>query len=471
VDFEAVETLSPGPASTATPCYDDNVVPAGSESARLEPNLACRPADAGLEVRHGEDDDPEIEALNGSRRFRNVENPSIQSSGTMRLALIATLLPSDSPGGAEAYVDAAAHALAERHDIVVLTGSSGSLNGIPTRHLPHLPQLDRRRPRVAKLLWHAADQWLPTVHFALVRELKALRPDIVLTHHPQGLSAAVFTAIAQVGLPHVHTAHDLNLLCTRMTMTRNGEFCGGRCLDCRIQRTIRGGAIRLELSRLIGVSRYICERHVRAGVVPAERALPLRLGALPGPARLRKVDGDTVTLGFIGTLAPHKGVRTLLAAMHSTDEPWRLVLAGAGPLEAEVRNAARDDDRIEYLGKVVGSAKDAFFDRCDLIVIPSEWEEPATFVAVEAAVRGIPTVVSARGGLTEAPEARTFRSGAPHELVGAVRWYLEDPRRVEDASARLLAASEEYEWATHVRRLEAILDEVRHERPARHGRG
>ena len=97
--------------------------------------------------------------------------------------------------------------------------------------------------------------------------------------------------------------------------------------------------------------------------------------------------------------------------------------------------------------------------------------EPATFVAVEAAVRGIPTVVSARGGLTEAPEARTFRSGAPQELVGAVRWYLEDPGRVEDASARLLAAHEEYEWSTHVRRLEAILEEVRVERRARHRRG
>jgi glycosyltransferase involved in cell wall biosynthesis len=388
----------------------------------------------------------------------------------MRLALISSMLLSDTNGGAEAYVENAARALAERHEVVVLTGSTATLDDVPTVRLPALPILNRSRPGAVRVLWHALDQWLPSVHAAVSRELKVFEPDVVVTHHPQGLSAAVFTAIAARRLPHVHTAHDLNILCARGTMTRDGEFCGGRCVACRVQRTVRGGAIKLDLSRLIGVSRYICDRHVRAGVVPAERALPLRLGAVPGPARLRKVDGGTITLGFIGTLAPHKGVRTLLAAMESTDEPWRLVLAGAGPLEAEVRSAARDDDRIEYLGQVVGSAKDAFFDRCDLIVIPSEWEEPATFVAVEAAVRGIPTVVSARGGLTEAPEARTFRSGAPHELVRAVRWYLEDPRRVEDASARLLAASEEYAWSTHVRRLEAILDEVRHERRAR-GRG
>lgn len=385
----------------------------------------------------------------------------------MRLALIATLLPSDSPGGAEAYVDAAAHALAERHDVVVLTGSDAAVNGIPTRHLPHLPQLDRRRPRAAKLLWHAADQWLPRVHFALVRELKALRPDIVLTHHPQGLSAAVFTAIAQLGLPHVHTAHDLNLLCMRMSMTRDGEFCGGRCLDCRIQRAIRGGAIRLDLSRLIGVSRYICQRHVHAGIVPVERAETIRLGAEPGTARLRTAPADELTLGFIGSLAPHKGIRTLLAAVEGNELPWRLLVAGTGPLDEEVAAASRRDPRIERLDHVSGAAKDAFFDRLDLVVIPSEWEEPATFVAAEAAVRGIPTVVSARGGLPETPEARVFRSGDREELVRAVRWFVEDPQRIEGASTKLLAAQPEFEWSTHVARVEAVLEEVRLERRSR----
>jgi len=385
----------------------------------------------------------------------------------MRLALIATLLPSDSPGGAEAYVAAAAQALARRHDVVLLTGSAATLEGIPTYQLPHLPKLDRRRSAAAKLLWHAADQWLPSVHLALVRRLKALQPDIVLTQHPQGLSAAVFTAIAQLGLPHIHTAHDLNLLCVRMSMTRDGEFCGGRCLDCRIQRTIRGGAIRLDLSRLIGVSRYICQRHVHAGIVPAERAEVIRLGAAPGIARVRTVPGGELTLGFIGSLAPHKGIRTLLQAMEAAEDPWRLLVAGDGPLRSEVESAVVRDRRIEYLGHVDGAEKDAFFDRCDLIVIPSEWEEPATFVAAEAAVRGIPTVVSARGGLPETPEARDFRSGDREELVRAVRWFVADPQRIEGASARLLAVKPEFEWSTHVARVEAVLEEVRLERRSR----
>jgi glycosyltransferase involved in cell wall biosynthesis len=329
--------------------------------------------------------------------------------------------------------------------------------------LPSLPILDRTKPSAVRALWHALDQWLPSVHGAVAGELKRFGPDVVVTHQPQGLSAAVFTGIAVRRVPHVHTAHDLNLLCARTSMTRDGEFCGGRCAGCRVQRTFRTTAIKLDLSRLIGVSRYICERHVRAGVVPPERATALHLGADPGTARLRKHEGDSLTLGFIGTLSPHKGIRTLLTAMQTADESWRLVVAGDGPLRAEVEAAVRANPRTDYLGHVSGQAKDAFFDRCDLIVIPSEWEEPATFVAVEAAVRGIPTVVSARGGLSEAPESRGFRSGAPEELIGAIRWYLEEPRRVEDASRRLLGAAPEYEWSTHLARLEEILEQVRDE--------
>ena len=379
----------------------------------------------------------------------------------MRLALIATLLPSDTHGGAEAYVDWIARSHAERHDVVVLTGSKApAIDGIPTLQLPRLPILEHGAPFPGRLLWHALDQWLPHVHAAIARELRRVKPDLVVTHNPQGLSAAVFTAVAEVGVPHVHTAHDLNLLCARTTMTRGGEFCGGRCAGCVVQRTIRGTALRRNLAKLIGVSRYVCERHVRDGIVPREKAEAVRLGAQPGRARLRRLAGDEVRLGFIGALAPHKGILTLIEALRRTSEPWRLSVAGRGHLDAQIAAAAVRDPRIEFLGHVAGDRKEAFFEELDLLVIPSEWEEPATFVAMESAVRGIPAVVSHRGGLPETPEARAFRAGDPDELVRAIQWFVEDPERLEDASTRLLATRKDYEWATHVAKVETILHEA-----------
>jgi glycosyltransferase involved in cell wall biosynthesis len=379
----------------------------------------------------------------------------------MRLAIIASLLPSDTKGGAEQYVGQVSISLGEKHDVVVLSGSpAGRVDGLPVVRLPRLPELTPEATPAGRILWHALDQWLPSVHFTVARELRRFKPDVVMTHHPQGLSAAVFTAIARVGAPHVHTAHDLNLLCARTSMTREGEFCGGQCASCRVQRTIRGGAIRLNLSRLIGVSRYICDRHVRAGIVPEDRALTIRLGAQPGPARQRQIHGNGLTLGFIGTLGRHKGILTLLDAFDRADPDWRLVIAGSGLCEPDVRAAAERDPRIRYIGHVEGEAKDGFFDEIDLIVIPSEWEEPATFVAVEAAVRGIPAVVSARGGLPETPEARTFRSGDAHGLLAAVRWFVDEPDRLADASARLLRNRPMFDWSRHMHEVEGVLRDV-----------
>jgi glycosyltransferase involved in cell wall biosynthesis len=384
----------------------------------------------------------------------------------MRVAIIASLLPGDTKGGAERYVRLLSLALARDHEVAVLSGSRRpELDGIPVIRLPRLPQLEEEARLPARVLWHALDQWLPHVHVAVARELKRLAPDVVSTHHPQGMSAAVFTGVASSGVPHVHTAHDLNLLCARTSMTRDGRFCGGGCASCRIQRAIRGRAARLSLARLIGVSNYICRRHVEGGIVESDRAVTIRLGARPGTKRVRRAD-DAVALGFIGTLAPHKGILTLLHAFDQADASLRLVIAGSGPCEPDVVAAAERNPRVRYVGHVEAATKDAFFDELDVLVIPSEWEEPATFVAVEAAVRGIPSVVSDRGGLPETPESCSFRSGDPIDLLRAVRSFVDEPERLEQASTRLIEQSQEFEWDRHMRDIERLLDDVVAERRA-----
>jgi glycosyltransferase involved in cell wall biosynthesis len=338
----------------------------------------------------------------------------------------------------------------------VFTGSSADADGLRLVRLPGLPYHPAGTGgALGRGLWHARDQWSPSVHRALRRGLAQAQPDLVWSHEPQGLSAAVFTAIAALGLRHVHTAHDLNLLCARTSMTRNGEFCGGRCLDCRVQRQIRGRAAGRRLDRLIGVSDYITERHVSAGIVGADRALTIRNGAKPGPTRVRTAS-ESPTIGFIGALAAHKGVLTLLRAAQTAPRGWRFLVAGAGPLEGEVESAAR----IDYLGRVEGDAKEEFFEAIDVLVVPSEWEEPAPLVVMEALVRGVPCVVSDRGGLPETPEARIFRAGDVQALLSAVSSFVETPGSLAEASRQLLERRNEFTWSTHLGRVEDALRSV-----------
>jgi glycosyltransferase involved in cell wall biosynthesis len=377
----------------------------------------------------------------------------------MRVALITNSLPPEpATGGAQDYVAALATSLAERHNVLVISGArDSSVEGVECVRVPALRTLLPWDSIPSKAIWHLRDQWMPSVHAAVATQLDRFAPAVIHTHELQGISSAPFTAVARTATPHVHTAHDLNLLCVRVTMTRNGEFCGGRCLDCRIQRGIRGRLVRAKLHRLITPSDRYRELHLAAGIVPPERALTIRHGAPAGSTRVRRVRGAP-HIGFIGALSPHKGIRTLIDALGRAPDDWQLSIAGDGWLEGEVRAAATQDPRITFHGYVKGAAKDEFYDALDLVVIPSEWEEAATLVAVEAAVRGLPSVVSDRGGLPETPQARVFPAHDRDALLDAIRWFVDDESRLSHASERLLANREQYLWPTHVSRVEQVLE-------------
>lgn len=379
----------------------------------------------------------------------------------MRVALVTNTLPPEGKGGAEAYVAALAGELAGRHDVVVLTGARATLEGVRTVRLPGLPELPRSAHPARKAVWHARDQWLPGVHRATRRALASFGPDIVHTHAVQGLSAAVFTAIRSLGSRHVHTAHDLGLLCARVTMTRDGEFCGGRCLTCRVQRVVRARTAASRLDLLVAPSDHVRNLHVEAGVVPAGRAITLRQGAPPAQAAARG-EGDLAApaLGYIGTLSRIKGVATLLDAFAAAPAGWRLEIAGSGELESLVRERAAADPRIRFDGRLDGPAKDAFFSGLDVLLIPSEWEENAPLVAVEAAVRGLPAVVSDRGGLPETAEAEVFPARDAEALTAAVRRVVETPGLLAERSRRLLEQRDRFLWATHVAEVERALVQV-----------
>lgn len=384
----------------------------------------------------------------------------------MRLLVVTNGLPPCATGGAEALAFRTSVALAERHEVLVLSGTPAEADApFPVTELPLLPKLSPMSGAARKIAWHIRDQWRPEIATQVARELRRHRPDVAVTHNVQGLSAAVFTALSRCGTRHLHMAHDLNLLCVRASMTKGLEPCSTREPECLVQRCVRGRAAGRRLDLLVAPSEFVRARHVQFGIVPDYAAVVLRHAVRAIDPRVRRLTGESFHVGFIGTLADFKGVPTLLNAFEGAPDNWTLAIAGSGPLQASVEQAARVDARIFYWGHVSGQRKEEFYDSLDLLVVPSECEETSGLVVAEAAARGIPSIVSDRGGLPEHHGVRVFAAGKADALLEAIRWFPAVPDRLAECSEALVAVHQEYSWTRYVQELEDLLDIVRTRAP------
>jgi glycosyltransferase involved in cell wall biosynthesis len=146
----------------------------------------------------------------------------------------------------------------------------------------------------------------------------------------------------------------------------------------------------------------------------------------------RRPVGATPVFGYLGQLAPHKGVLTLLAAFGRLPTGRaRLRIAGRGSVEGVV--AAQAGGAVEHVGFVDGEAKAAFLQSLDCLVVPSEWREPGALVVSEAKAELLPVIGARIGGIPEVVPPSCvellFTPGDGVDLSRALEMFCSDPVR------------------------------------------
>ena len=108
-----------------------------------------------------------------------------------------------------------------------------------------------------------------------------------------------------------------------------------------------------------------------------------RLAAVPGPRLL-----------FVGRLVYYKGLEVLLDAMSLFQ--GSLVIAGEGPLDGALRTLVAEKrlaDRVLFAGRVADADLPAYYQACDVFVLPSiARTEAFGVVQIEAMAAGRPVV-------------------------------------------------------------------------------
>jgi glycosyltransferase involved in cell wall biosynthesis len=280
------------------------------------------------------------------------------------------------------------------------------------------------------------------------RELRAVlaaeKPDVAHFHNTfPRISPAAYDACRAAGVAVVQTLHNYRLLCPAAILFRDGKICE-ECTEHSLLRSVahscyRGsraasGATALMLAvhraRRTWTKRVDCyialtefaKRKFIAGGLPAERIAVKPNFVEPDPGV--KTGTGKYAL-FVGRLSPEKGVRTLLAAwerQHSIP----LVIAGDGPLRAEVEASARTNSSVVFKGwlpqeEVLSLMKGALF-----LVFPSEWYEQFPMSIVQSFACGTPVMFADVGTLphivTDNRTGVAFRAGDADNLAEKSVW-------------------------------------------------
>ncbi len=302
------------------------------------------------------------------------------------------------------------------------------IDGIPVYRakIPnvYLPYGKIRQPFLKRRLWHILDIYNPISKKIVLKQIADFKPDIISIHNTQGWSCSIWDAVSESNVPAIQILHDLYLLCPT-NMFKNNVICKEQCLTCKIMRFPCKSKSN-QLKAVVGVSNFILDKYLSYGYfknVPIKKVI-YNSRKLDSTIVERKTDPRYINFGFIGTLAPNKGIEVLLRAYHKIKKPnYKLFVAGAGKQDyEEYLKSKYKDDSIIFMGKVEPKY---FFEKVDVTIVPSIWYEALGMVVVESFAFGIPVIGSNIGGI-------------PEMITEGVNGMLFDPYKEGDLEEKLL---------------------------------
>lgn len=277
--------------------------------------------------------------------------------------------------------------------------------------------------------------------------LDEFKPDVVHLHNIHSYLSPVVGEIAHKrGIRVVWTLHDYKLLCPRYDCLLDGKPCE-RCFAGAKRNVITHKCMKGSLPasavawiEAIKWNRATLERNTDVFVCPSEfMASKMRQGGFD-PAKIKVLNNflDPVKLEryqsidiaatqredyycYVGRLSHEKGVEDLLQV--AARLPYRLKVAGGGPLEDDLRKKYADSPNIEFLGMLDAQGVVNVLTGAKLSVIPSQWYENNPLSVVESLCAGTPVAGAQIGGIPELIDSSngvTFQSFNQEALSTAI---------------------------------------------------
>lgn len=334
----------------------------------------------------------------------------------MKIGIISNLYPPYQRGGAEYVVVRTVESLIDMgHDVFVISGRPrkkqyqvGFDQNTAERIYRFWPMnvyfllSDNKFPWLARLVWHIIDTFCWCGKRQVGRILDQEEPDVVITHNLKGIGLRIPQAIQKRNIPHVHVAHDLQLLIpSGLVIAGEEQFTRWTRVFYKLYRHACRWAFGSP-DLVLFPSHFLLEEYRKKYFFsdaqnmvmqnPAPDFQPVtRTARTPGPLRML----------FVGQLEEHKGIGFLLDVFSLLSFPAQLIIAGEGTMREEIKRRAKLDKKVSYLGYVSTTQLLHCLGVADVLVVPSLCYENSPTVIYEALEAGVPVLASDIGGVGE----------------------------------------------------------------------
>ncbi len=330
--------------------------------------------------------------------------------GPLRFCMITTFYPPYNFGGDGLFVYHLSNELARRgHQVDVIHSIDSYRQFVhtaevePVSNLPGV-EVHGLRSRLGALPSLAAHQvGFPLFNGKRIRALLAQPYDVV---HYHNVSLVGGPGVLFHGRGHkLYTMHEYWLECPTNLLYRFGrEPCERRsCIACSLVHRrppqlwrytpLLARAAR-EVDVFLAPSRFMKHRLERTNLDRPVRYLPnfaplTSSDAVQESRPSRDVEGPYFL--FAGRLEKVKGLQTLIPLFRSHSRA-KLVVAGSGGFEAQLRAMAGDSPSIVFLGQISQAALAGWYERAVALLLPSLWFEVFPLVILEAFRAATPVI-------------------------------------------------------------------------------
>lgn len=242
-------------------------------------------------------------------------------------------------------------------------------------------------------------------------------------------------------------------------------------------RLAREEPVPLRFEHPFCVSRAVRRNLVEAGVPVQHGEIVYGGTPIPAPAPLvppARGAGEPLRLLYVGRLEAEKGVHTLIDALAQlapiAELPIHLDLVGGGTPDYERRlrqqvAAAGLGEVVSFWGRLAHDQIPEVLAAHDILLFPSEWEEPFARTVLEAMAAGLLVIGTETGGtgelLVENETGLTYPAGDAGALASQIGRALSDRElRMRLAAAARQTVEERFSFGRMVNELETRLRQI-----------